>query len=108
MTRQRSTSPISFCKGTITSSSNLTCWRSRSWRSEKERSDMSDRTDLDLFVDLSRILTGEKILDRPLASQYLERLKAQYAGPMQALLDAFRRFASDRYAVFEVKRQVID
>ena|SRR5713226_9867744 len=68
---------------------------------------MSDRTELDLFVGLSKILTGEKTVDRTLASQYLDRLKAQYAGPMTDLLDAFGRVATDRYTVFEVKRQVI-
>jgi len=69
---------------------------------------MSNRTDLDIFIDLSKVLTAETRLDRTLAEGYLERLKTAYPGPMQDLLDAFRGIASDRYDVFEVKRRVVD
>ena len=69
---------------------------------------MSSGTELEKFIGLSEILTGEKKLDKTLASQYLGRLKAQYPVQMQALLNAFGEIAADKYPLFEVKRRIVD
>jgi len=69
---------------------------------------MSQMSELDSFVALSKILTGEKALPKTLAAEYLQRLKAQNAGSMQKVLDQFSQIANDRYRVFEVKRRVAE
>ena len=72
---------------------------------------MSQLTELDGFIALSEILTGETGLDKTLADQYLQRLKGQYPAQMQSLLKTFGENATDpsagQYAVFEVKRRII-
>ena len=69
---------------------------------------MAQSTELDMFLALSKILTGEEELDLTLANQYLQRLKEQYPTQMQALLNTFGDLAADPYATFEVKRRSID
>ncbi len=71
---------------------------------------MAQPTELDLFVALSRILTGEEELDSTLANQYLQRLKAQYPTQMQGILDAFAEIASNTFppAILEIKQRVLD
>jgi len=63
--------------------------------------------EIDQFLALSRILTGEPSLDQVLAAQYLQRLKDKYAIPMQNILAAFGKIAADEHAAFEVKRRII-
>ena len=48
---------------------------------------MAQPSELVLFVALSKVLTGEKKLDKTLADQYLQRLKAQSPTSMQKILD---------------------
>lgn len=69
---------------------------------------MPQPTELDLFLALSKVLTGEKKLDKTLADQYLQRLKGQNALQMQKVLDEFSKIANDQYLVFEVKRRIIE
>ena len=63
--------------------------------------------EIDQFLTLSQILTGESSLDQGLAAQYLQRLKDKYSGPMQNILTAFSKIAADERAVFEVKRRIV-
>jgi hypothetical protein len=69
---------------------------------------MPQPTDLDLFIALSEVLTGEKKLDETLADQYLQRLKAVYPGPIQDVLKTFSDIAGDEHLVFEVKRRIVE
>lgn len=69
---------------------------------------MPQPTELDSFIALSKVLTGEKKLDKVLADQYLQRLKAVYPAPMQDVLKAFGDIAADQHLVFEVKRRIAE
>ncbi|HEY8184653.1 MAG TPA: sugar dehydrogenase complex small subunit [Pyrinomonadaceae bacterium] len=69
---------------------------------------MAKPTELDLFIGLSKVLTGEKKLDKTLAGEYLQRLKAQNAAQVQKILDEFSKIADDPYVVFEVKRRIVE
>ena len=63
--------------------------------------------ELDQFLSLSQILTGESDLNQELAAQYLQRLKDKYPTQMQNILTAFGKIAADEHAVFEVKRRIV-
>ena len=65
-------------------------------------------SELDSFIALSKVLTGEKKLDKTLANDYLQRLKAQNPTQMQKILAEFSGIASDPYLVFEVKRRIVE
>jgi len=69
---------------------------------------MPQPTELDSFIALSKVLTGEKKLDKTLADQYLQRLKAVYPVPIQDVLKAFGDIAADKHLVFEVKRRIVE
>ena|SRR5437879_266503 len=69
---------------------------------------MPQPTELDSFVALSKILTGEKRLDKMLADQYLQRLKAVYPVPIQNVLKAFGDIATGEHLIFEVKRRIVE
>lgn len=69
---------------------------------------MPQPTELDSFIALSTVLTGEKGLDKTLADQYLQRLKAVYPVPIQDVLKAFGDIATDAHLVFEVKRRIAE
>ena len=69
---------------------------------------MPQATELASFIALSKILTAEKKLDKTLAGQYLDRLKARYPAQMQDLLTAYGTIATDKYVVFELKRRIMD
>ncbi len=69
---------------------------------------MDEKTELDLFVRLSRILTGVEDVDERFAESYLKRLKERYKIPMLTLLTTFKKIADDKYVLFEVKRRIID
>ena len=65
-------------------------------------------TELDQFVALSQVLTGQRQLDQTRAEQYLQRLKNKYSAQMQDLLSAFGKIPPDTNVVFEVKRRIVD
>jgi len=69
---------------------------------------MTQSTELDLFLALSKVLTGETKLDKNLADEYLQRLKGQNATQMQKILDEFGKIADDPYLIFEVKRRIVE
>ncbi len=69
---------------------------------------MSPGAELEQFTALSEILTGQKKVDKTLASQYLGRLKTQYPTELLALLNTFGALAGDKYPLFEVKRRIVD
>jgi len=69
---------------------------------------MTQPIDLELFMKLSKILTGEKKLDKNLGSEYLQRLQAQNAPQMQKVLNEFSKIADDPHLVFEVKRRIME
>ena len=69
---------------------------------------MAQPSELVLFVALSKVLTGEKKLDKTLADQYLQRLKAQSPTSMQKILDEFSKIADDPFLTFEVKRRIVE
>ena len=69
---------------------------------------MSQPSELDNFIALSQVLTGEKRLNKALAADYLQRLKAQNPTQMQKILDEFSGISSDPYLVFEVKRRIVE
>ncbi|MCA1702360.1 MAG: hypothetical protein LC808_03460, partial [Actinobacteria bacterium] len=59
------------------------------------------------FVDLSRVLTGEEVLDEDLGREYEQRLQAAYPTELQALVDAFAPIAGDP-AVADRLRERLD
>ncbi len=63
--------------------------------------------EIDQFLTLSKVLTGESSLDQVLAAQFLQRLKDKYPAPMQNILAAFGKIAADEHVVFEVKRRIV-
>ena len=63
--------------------------------------------ELDQFLALSQILTGEFKLNQGLATGYLQRLKDKYPTQMQNILTAFGKIAADEHAIFEVKRRIV-
>jgi hypothetical protein len=69
---------------------------------------MPQLTDLELFAQLSEILTGERKLDRKLAGSYLNRLRDKYPVDIGNLLTTFGPVAGDKHRVFEVKRRILD
>jgi Membrane bound FAD containing D-sorbitol dehydrogenase len=69
---------------------------------------MPGLTELDGFMNLSKVLTGEPKLDRTLANEYLQRLKGQNPAEIQKILDEFGKIADDPYLVFEVKRRIVE
>ena len=69
---------------------------------------MAQPSELDLFIAISNVLTGEKTLDKTLADQYLQRLNAQSPTSMQKILDEFRKIAADPFVKFEVKRRIVN
>lgn len=69
---------------------------------------MPELTELDGFMKLSKVLTGEQKLDRTLANEYLQRLKAQNPAQIQKILDEFGKIADDPYLAFEVKRRIVE
>jgi len=69
---------------------------------------MNNSTELENFIGLSKVLTGEKKLDNTLAGEYLQRLKTQNAAPIQKLLDEFSTIADSPHLVFEVKRRIVE
>ena len=54
---------------------------------------MSSESELDDFLGLSRILTGEPRLARELAAQYLSRLTASAASTVTTMLATYRELA---------------
>ncbi len=50
---------------------------------------METEENLQLFISLSRILTGENALDAALSKQYFERLAAVYPNELKTLLPQF-------------------
>lgn len=64
--------------------------------------------ELDTFIALSQVLTGENKLDKNLADEYLQRLKATNADVMQQIAEEFNKIASDPYVDFEVKRRIVE
>ncbi len=50
---------------------------------------METEENLQLFIALSRILTGENILDAALSKQYFERLAAVYPNELKTILPQF-------------------
>ena len=69
---------------------------------------MPQLIELDLFLALSKVLTGETKLDKNLADEYLQKLKAQNATQMQKILNEFSAIADALYLVFEVKRRIVE
>jgi hypothetical protein len=69
---------------------------------------MPGLTELDGFMNLSKVLTGEPKLDRTLANEYLQRLKGQNPAQIQKILDEFGKIADDPYLVFEIKRRIVE
>ena len=69
---------------------------------------MPPPTELDLFLTLSQILTGEETLNKPLAEAYLLRLKTKNPTQMQKILTKFASLAADPYLAFEVKRRILE
>jgi hypothetical protein len=47
------------------------------------------------FLGLSRLLTGEEHLDEQLATEYHDRLHAQYPAPLDGLVQAFSEVSND-------------
>jgi hypothetical protein len=68
---------------------------------------MSQSADLDRFLALSFVLTGEKSLDITLAGQYLDKLKEHYSPELGRLLDAFDELANAHDLVEEVKHRIV-
>ena len=52
---------------------------------------METAENLQLFLSLSQVLTGENVLDEALSKQYFERLAAVYPNELQTLLPQFAR-----------------
>src|SRR5262245_3941844 len=73
---------------------------------------MSNSNELDTFIALSKVLTGEDEIDGVLAGEYLERLKKDYPMQIQGILDAFSQIgastSSPASAVFEIKNRILD
>jgi hypothetical protein len=69
---------------------------------------MSQSTDLDRFLALSLVLTGEDHLDKSLAEQYLKRLNDQYSQEMRNLLGEFDKIAKSSNLVLEVKQKIVE
>lgn len=73
---------------------------------------MTETTELEKFIALSRVLTGEEELNETLADQYLKRLKDEYSAQLQGILDAFSAIAagtsSPSSAIFEIRKGILD
>lgn len=69
---------------------------------------MPPLTELNTFIALSKVLTGENRLDKKLAEGYLNRLKATNADVMRQLVEEFNKISKDPYMDFEVKRRIVE
>ena len=69
---------------------------------------MTENIAVDLFAQLSQILTGASHLDPDLAVAYLGRLRAEYPSQVADTLTAFAAIVQDEHILFEVKRRIVE
>ena len=63
---------------------------------------------IELFIELSQVLTGQTRLDSKLASEYYDRIKAQFKTPLKGLLSGFEEFsAKDRANIENVSNELL-
>ena len=67
-----------------------------------------DKTDIDRFEKLSKVLTGAPSLDQAWVEAYLGRLRAEYPTQVTDVLAAFAAIEKDDHLLFEVKRRIVD